>query len=149
MYFWKTKLLVDDLRNNSIEAKSLKNYYLASSIILTVGFYLSSIQPRENLAALATEAIATIALTILGLNAAFNANGGSVGVSFLNKVVSISFPLLIKVLVAGVALSIGLGVVDGAGASHAIREWVQSIGTTAITAVMYWRLAVHIRSTNA
>ena len=149
MYFWKTKLLVDDLRNNSMEANSLKNYYLASSLLLTVGFYLSSIQPRENLAALATEAIATIALTILGLNAAFHANGGSVGVNFLNKVVSISFPLLIKVLVAGLALGVGLGIMESSGAGHATREWIQSIGTTVITAVMYWRLAVHIRGTNA
>ena len=88
-------------------------------------------------------------MTILGLNAAFNANRGSVGVDFLNKVVSISFPLLIKVLVAGLALGIGLGIMDSSSASHATREWVQSIGTIAITAVMYWRLAVHIRGTNA
>ena len=114
-----------------------------------VSFYLSSLQPRENLAALFAEAMGTLAVTIVGLNAAFNANRGSEGVSFLNKVVSISFPLLIKVLVAGLALGIGLEVMGSVGVSQATREWFQSIVTTAIMAGMYWRLIAHVRSTSA
>lgn len=149
MYFWRTELLVDELQKNSIGENSLKNYYLATAILVTVSFYLALLQPRENLLALAAEASGTLAVTILGVNAAFNANRGSAGVDFLNKAISISFPLLIKVLVAGLVLGIGLAVMESSGVSQAAREWVQSIGTVAITAVLYLRLVVHIRNANA
>ena len=149
MYFWKTKLLVDELQNNSIGEKSLKNYYVATSILVTVGYYLAFLDPRENVLALAVEAVATIVVTIIGLNAALNANGGPSGVGFLNKIVSISFPLLIKVLGAGFALGIVLVVMESSGANQTDVEWVQSIASIAIQIVMFWRLVVHIKRTNA
>ena len=148
MYFWKTKLLVDELKQNSIDERALKNYYLATAILTLVGYYLALLQPRENVPALVVEAIGSIVVTIIGLNAAFNANGGSSGVHFLNKTVSILFPLLIKSVLAGFALGIVQAIFEGSGTNHSQFDWVLSIATIAIQVVVFWRLAVHVKSTN-
>lgn len=149
MYLWKTHLLVAELKANSINENSFKNYYLATSILVSVCYYLALLEPHENLPALAVEAIGTIVVTVLGINAAFKANAGVSGVGFLNKVVSIFFPLLIKIIVVGFALGILLVVLDQSGTNKSDAAWVTSISIIAIQVVMFWRLVVHVRNTNA
>jgi ABC-type antimicrobial peptide transport system permease subunit len=149
MYLWKTHLLVAELKANSINENSLKNYYLATSILVSVCYYLALLEPRENFLAHAVEAIGTIVVTVLGINAAFKANGGVAGSGFLNKVVSIFFPLLIKVFVASLALGVLLAVLEQSGTSKSETAWVTSISIIAIQIVIFWRLVVHVRNTNA
>lgn len=99
MYFWRTLQLVKDLRTEALGEADFKNYYLATSILVSICFYIALIEPRENMFALGLEAVGTALITILGINAAFKANGGSDGVRFVEKAIAISFPLLMKVLV--------------------------------------------------
>lgn len=149
MYFWKTHLLVEDLKNNSLDETNLKNYYLATSILISVCYYLAMMSPKAYPPAMVFEAISTIIITVLGINAAFKANGGPSGVHFLNKVVSITFPLLIKVLISGFVLGIFVEMLTIAGASQLQTDWVTSIAIVIMQIVLYWRLAVHVRRTNA
>ena len=95
MYFWRTSHLVQKLREGALGEADFKSYYLATSILTSVCFYLAILQPRESMFALAFEAIGAVAITIFGINAAFKANGGPEGARFVEKAVSISFPLLI------------------------------------------------------
>lgn len=149
MYIWKTHLLVADIKANSIDENGFKNYYLAASILISVCYYLALLEPHENSLALAVEAFGTIVATLLGINAAFKANGGVAGSGFLNKVVSIFFLLLIKVLVFSLALGALLFALEQSGANKSETEWVTSISIIATQVVMFWRLVVHVRSTNA
>jgi hypothetical protein len=148
MYFWNTKALVIQLQQNSVGEKSLMNYLLASSVVTLVFFYLSMIVPYENGFALMVEAIGTIVVTAVGLNAAFNANGGASGVGFLAKVVSISFPLTIKFFAASMALANVMAAFEGLGATRPQIDWITIFATTALQVIMFWRLAVHVKSTN-
>jgi len=95
--------------------------------------------------ALVTESLVTLLITIIGINAAFKANGGGTGTRFIEKAVLLSFPLLIKVMVAGLVVGVVTGVLEMAGTSKFQLEWGTSISIIAIEAVFYWRLVTHIR----
>jgi hypothetical protein len=147
MYFWKTHLLVESLRKAPIEQEVLKNYYLATSIFTSATYYLATLAPSENFLALAIEAIGTLVVTILGINAVFKANGGSRGVRFLEKIVLISFPLLIKVFVLGLAAGILIVVLRDSGSSNSEVAWFTAITVIAVQIGFFWRLVVHVRNT--
>jgi len=149
MYFWKTDLLVADLRKSALGEKDFKNYYLATSILIVVGFYLTMLEAREDMLALAIEAIGTLVVTVVGLNAAFTANGGPAGVRFLEKAVSISFPLLMRVVAAGFAMGFLIGALEIYGINKSQMEWVGTTAIIAIQGVFFWRLVVHVRSLHA
>jgi len=71
MYLWKTEQLVEDLRRSSLGEEHFKSYYLATSVFTSICFYLALLGPRENMPALATEALGAVIITILGINTAF------------------------------------------------------------------------------
>lgn len=149
MYFWKTRLLATELAKGPLEAGTLKNYYLATSILVLVSYYVALLGPRENLYALTAEAIGVLVATIIGLNAAFTANGGATGTRFLDKIIALSFPLLIRVLAAGFVLGLLVAILEAAELSKVQVEWVSSISTIAIQVVFFLRLVTHVRKTNA
>jgi ABC-type antimicrobial peptide transport system permease subunit len=149
MYFWKTDLLVAEFKANSINENNLKNYYLATSVLAFVFYYIALLEPHENYLALAVEAIGSITVSVLGINSAFQANGGVLGRGFLNKMISIFFPLLIKSFVAGLILGVLLAILFHSETDKSIITWVTSISVIAIQVVIYWRLTVHVRNTNA
>lgn len=149
MYFWKTSRLVAELKNGSLNESDLKNYYLATSLFFLVGYYLALLVPPENESALVVEAIGSIVVTILGVNYAFKANGGNAGSCFVNKAVSISVPLFIKVLVGGIVLGIVLVLLEGAGVGKSQSEWITSISIVVMEIGFFWRLITHIRNANA
>lgn len=140
---------MDSLRKIPTEQDVLKNYYLATSIFTSAIYYFATLAPSENFLALAIEAIGTVVVTILGINAVFKANGGSRGVRFLEKIVLISFPLLIKVFVFGLAAGILIVVLRGSGSNNSETGWFTAITGIAVQIVFFWRLVVHVRNTNA
>jgi len=149
MYFWKTDKLVEELKNHSLNSGNFKNYYLAASILTLIGYYLARLQMPTNMSAYAIEAIGTIGATIFGLNFAFKSNGGQSGNNFLDRAVSISFPLLIKTVVVGLALGFVQVFLEVNGFEKAVFEWLNSISIILIQIVFYWRLSIHLRRVNA
>lgn len=149
MYFWKTHQLVSDLTMGSLKERDLKNYYLATSFLISVAYYAALLGPRENLYALAVEAIGVLAVMIVGLNVAFTANGGASGTRFLEKIIAISFPLLVKFLIAGFVLGILVVLLEVAGLDTGQVEWVLSISTIVLQVAFFSRLVTHVKKTNA
>lgn len=149
MYFWKTSLLSEDLRSDLIDEASFKNYYLASSLLTAACFYLAILQPNQNFSALATEALGTLIVTILGINAAFAANGGASGARFIERIISLAFPLLIKVFIAGIGVGLIAGIFEILGMTKLLVEWGTAVSAIAIQVAFYLRLVTHIRRANA
>ena len=145
----ENSLISRRFEKNTIEPSVLKNYYLCSSLLYSACYYLALLAPPTNLAALAVEAIGILTTLFFGLNAVFKANGGSSGVGFLEKVVSLSVPLSIKVFVWGIALGILLEILKTLGFNKFQTEWLTSISVIFIQVIFFWRLAVHIKNTNA
>lgn len=149
MYFWKTDALVSELKQGSLSEENFKNYYLATSILTLIGYYLARLELPTNMSAFALEAIGSIGVAIFGLNIIFNANGGNSGSYFLNKTMSISFPLLMKTVIAGLALGVLQALCKIYGVEKDAIEWLNSISIIFIQIVFYWRLSVHIKRVNA
>lgn len=145
MYFWKTDILVNKVKSLSIDERAMKSYYLATSVLSVIGLYISMLGCTSATATL-IECIGGLLLTIIGINYAFNANGGSTGTRFLEKIIVISFPLMVKLFVASLIAGFAIGVVYG---DQLIGDWIEVIFILAAMSVFYWRLAFHIRHTNA
>lgn len=149
MFFWKTSRLVEDLRSGSLSERDFKNYYLATSIVTVISTCLLKLQPSQNALASAVEMVASVGITILGINAAFKANSGSAGSRFLEKSVAICFPLLIKAVVAAFFLGLCLAFWGGSnGIQLAQQEWANTTASLVIQAVFFWRLFIHVRNSN-
>jgi hypothetical protein len=156
MYFWKTQQLVNDLRAGPLDEGDLKNYYLISSVIISMVLSTSFMLPAdENMFVSALDAIGSIIITIIGINVAFMANGGSAGNRFIEKVVSISIPLLMKLFVSIVLLASVIVLlvfffvsVFGFEFDESQIEWIGAIASLVMQSVFMWRLTVHVGATN-
>lgn len=149
MYFWKTRLLAEHLKQNLLAEDHFKNYYLASTIFNVVFMYVAMLLSRENMLLLIVEAFAVLIVTVLGIKVAFKANGGVLGTRFMEKVVSLSFPLLIKTLVVSVVVGVAIGLGALSGVERTYLEWANAISVVAIQILFYWRLTTHIKYVNA
>jgi len=150
MYYWKTNTLAENLKNDEINQAEYKNYYIATSVLALVGYYLATLEPPETLYAVLFEAIGSILITIIGLNIIFRANGGDSGVGYLNRVVSLSFPLLIKVVVASFVLAIVLETLRELGSANSEQiDWLYSTSIVLIQVVFFWRIKVYVQYINA
>ena len=146
MYCWRTDRLVAQINSQSLNENDYKNYYLATTLVTLASFYLLIIQPSRGFLVSTVEMIATIVITIYGINSAFSANGGGDGSRFIEKALTISFPLTIKVLLAAFVLSMFIGVAGvGFGATLEQLDWVGVFVNVAIQGVFFWRLVTFMR----
>lgn len=147
MYFWNTGKLVKDLRDDNVSESEFKNYYLASSLLMMVSIYLAMAAPPENLTMLFVEAIGSIGITVFGINFLFKYNGGENGSNFINKTLSLSLPLMIKVFLTSFIVGIVVAVMEEASISAQIVEIANLVFVLLIQIVFFWRLAIHIHQT--
>ena len=148
MYLWKINNLVSELREESLTQENFKNYYLVTSVSLLLFSYLLALDTPTNLTHYWADAIGTILVTIVGLNLAFNANGGNTGKNFLNKTVSLAVPLMIRLGVAGTLVMIPFVVLEVFFSMSISEEWFLSIFTLSVNIIFFWRLVVHLKNTN-
>ncbi len=148
MYLWKINNLVADLREESLTQENFKNYYLVTSVSLLLFSYLLALDTPTNLTHYWADAIGTILVTIVGLNLAFNANGGNTGKHFLNKTVSISLPLMIRIIVASTLVILPLVVLELFFSVSISDEWFLSLFTLSLNIIFFWRLVIHLKNTN-
>ena len=149
MYIWNTSALADSLKSGHVKQKEYMKYYIYTGVLTLIGFYLSMLEPRETSYAIWFEAIGTIVITVIGLHIIFIENGGDEGTDFLNRVVSLSFPLLIKVVVAGFILAILLEILREFGLPAEQIEWLYSASIVFIQAIFFLRIRTHIKYINA
>lgn len=149
MYFWKTGSLVEDLKSNKVTERNFKNYYLASSLLMMISYYLAMTVPPENMTMILIEAVGSIGITVFGIDFVFKCNGGDSGSNFINKALCLSFPLMIKVFVAGFFIGFAVGIMEAASLFQQVIEIVYTGLVLLIQVIFFWRLAVHIQRVNA
>ena len=89
----------------------------------------------------------TIASSLLGPLYCYRANGGARGERFLDRYFSLGWVAVLRLLPAMMALSITLGVVEGAlGGADDGTTFSQALLTVLLLIVAYWRIGAHIRS---
>jgi len=149
MYIWKTKVLAEDLKSNSLSQNEYKKYYVATAVITLIGFYLSMFEPPEHYEPVIFEAICSIIITVIGINIIFKTNGGNNGTHFLNRAIPLTLPLMFKVIAASIVFGIALEVLRELGYTPLLISWSYSAFIVLIQIVVFWRINVHIKYINA
>ena len=149
MYIWKTNELSTDIKENKLTEKDWKQYFLASGILITLSMYMIQTVARTNINSLMIEAILMIAITIIGINIAFDANQKNQGTNFVARITALAFPLTIKIVAASFFLGIILGFLNEMDPiSTENEEWVYAVFTVLIQIIFFWRIKVHLTYIN-
>jgi hypothetical protein len=147
---WETGKLAEEIKNKSLTQNDIKNYYLTISLIGLINGYFAILEIPEAFSnALIFEAVSSIFITIIGLDVIFNANLGNQGTDYINRVVLLSFPLLIKVILISSLFVIAFGAA-GELDNYLIRDgWVVAIYSVITQIVVFWRIKIYIQYINS
>ncbi|MES2823480.1 MAG: hypothetical protein V4732_07755 [Pseudomonadota bacterium] len=147
MYIWKTENLATDIKNNAVGQSEWKKYYLAGSLFMTVAMYLVALAPRENITATLVEAVVVVGILIFGVSVTYQSNKGDAGVDYVARMIALTFPIMIKLILA----SFILGVI--AGFLGEILSLSEEVFTAAsgpiIQAIFFWRINFYIKYINS
>lgn len=150
MYFWNTKALAHELSNNTLKKKHYKNYYLVTAILVTCVYYYGMYSPYIDLRVIGVEAVITTSIMIIGIQSAYQANGGDEGQHFLGRITALSFPILMQTTVAGIIFGF---VVFGLYTTFNLYEtafddwyeWCISAFTISLQVLFFTRLVFYIK----
>jgi len=150
MYLWKTKNLAIRLKEDSLTQVEKKNQYIAMTVFTTIFMYIAIIGGGSDINLAVIEALLACVFAILGLNYLFSSNGGENGVRFIERVVLLSLPILIKVFLATFLVSIVFGFIAVAIGQAALAESYLPILllNLSLQLVYYWRVNVHLNFIN-
>ncbi|MDL1964271.1 MAG: hypothetical protein LWW98_08070 [Deltaproteobacteria bacterium] len=149
MYFWKTKQLAAFIKDAGLTENIRKNYYLATSILMLISIYLIALSPPKNYYAIIVEAVSALAITIIGIKTTFSANNGEKGSDYVGRMIVLSLPLVIKILVIGFLFGLIVGVYIGISGNSDVESWATMILSISLQAWFFWRLNIHLKCINA
>jgi len=106
MYWWKVSALAEDFREGRVGERERFKYYMAFTVLMTIGIVLASYAGQQftivNLALDALGAVVTIGGTVL----CYRANKRGDNADFIGRMICLTWPIGIKVLVLFVIASI-------------------------------------------
>lgn len=154
MYFWDSRRLAVDLRNDAVPASTLRNYFIALLILgapsVFYGLYAGGTPDVWD----AVRILGSIAIIIVGILRAYQTNGGDEGSRFIEKSVALLLPLGIQSFVLFGALFVAWVPVEQALSArlsadgNALASDLSSVlFEHALYAWLMWRLVVHIADT--
>lgn len=153
MYFWKTKELANQIKAGKISEEISKNYFIAYSVLIWIFSF-----PPENSGIISripliAGYILVAIITIVGINITFKTNKGNDGNNYIQRVIMLGLPIIIKLLIISfitafivnvIGLSIGFihqGTMD-------INPWVVCFVLVLWQLIFYWRLNIHLNYIN-
>lgn len=151
MYFWNTKALSRDIKNNQLSEKEWKNYYLAGSIFVTLSMYLVALRPASNINAVLIEAILMVVILIFGVSMTFKTHqaNNNCEASYIAKMTALSFPLMIKLFTLSFVVGLVFGIAEGTDlSSEFTHAWMYLLLSVSVQLLLFWRLNVHLSSIN-
>jgi hypothetical protein len=113
MYFWDSRRLAADLRNDAVSPAQLKNYLIVLAIIGMPTAVFSEIPPEGKRLWWGIYFAVAIAATVIGLNRAYKTNGGDQGLRFTEKVVALLLPLTLQTFVMIIVAELGVRSLQG------------------------------------
>ncbi len=118
MYFWRTNQLAEDLKNNNVTEREKMRYFLALTIVAMIGFYLTSLNlvlRNNNVSHVSSfvELVIGLLIATIGIRITFYSNKGNQGLDYLARVVCLSLPIIIKIVV--ITVFFGLTITLAAG----------------------------------
>ncbi|CAB1213210.1 hypothetical protein [Acinetobacter bouvetii] len=155
MYFWNVNQLIEDLKSNRITQAQYKNYYIASSILILLSFFLVVITPEQPVRLNFAVFLVNLGLLISWTNAIFKINGGENGQQFLNRYFALYLPIVLKTLVIFIAVIVLLDVVWMGFSERWSTEELEKINLYKDACIdpvfsffVYWRLYAAMQKLN-
>jgi hypothetical protein len=152
VYYWKTGQLASEIKNTGLEEATKKNYYLATTIVTLASIFVISVSSQKNLIFATLEFTAIILVSIIGIKITFTTNKGNSGIDYVGRMVALSFPLLIKLILFGIIFGLTIGFYAGFSKNTALSNflpWASSLVAVVIQIWYFWRLNIHLRHINA
>lgn len=154
MYFWDSRRLARDLRNDTVPASTLRDQFIGLLIIGAPVFVFGlSGDPRLDRWD-AIYLVGAIAIVIFGIRWAYRVNGGDEGRRFVEKSVALLLPLTIQSFVLLFVVFMGLQAVESALDSRLSpidKALMDNVSTLSINLLLHawlmWRLGVHLADT--
>ena len=151
MRIWRTNLLADEIKSNSLQDNEWKKYYLASTIYVTIMIYLTTLTPRTDTKVLLAELIAVIGVIIFGISTTYETNqkGNGNGENYISRMLALSFPLSIKVFTFSLLFGFCIGILSASQTiNNQLLVWLSSLFTVVVYILFFWRLNIHLGHIN-
>jgi hypothetical protein len=149
VYFWKTGQLASEIKQKGIEENDKKNYYLATTIVTLASMFIVSISAQKKIYVSLLEFACVLIISIIGIKTTFSTNKGNSGVDYIGRMVSLSFPLLIKLILFGFVFGFIVGFSAAINGNVAFVPWSVSLFTVVLQIWYFWRLNIHLKYINA
>ncbi|OBY75394.1 hypothetical protein [Acinetobacter gyllenbergii] len=157
MYFWNTKKLIDDLKNDRLTEQNYKNYYLISSAFMLIMMFAMRFAPIDDVLPNLIDAVLSIIILIAGVNFCFKANGGNQGKQFLNRLICLFLPIGVRFILVYLllftvfilAFIVTARFIDATQIPALIepyQKWVGFSISVIMQVMMYWRFCVALRA---
>jgi len=150
MYFWKIDKLESDLIKGAMSNADKFQYLLASTILIALGFEVSSFISESATITRVTESIIVVVATIVGTIWCYNRNGKGDNAEFIDRFICLSFPVGIRLIVyfstAYTAyMIIGYSLLRDAFAKYSeSTTFIDVIFTIGFELFFYWKLSSSI-----
>lgn len=150
MYFWKTKELALQLKENSVSETDQMKYLLSTTIIGLLGFELSSPSTVSPLSLSdympLLKFFLVLSITLMGFYETFKTNKANGGSNYLSRIVCLSLPIILKMILISLIYGffVGLLVINPNRASflfQALEVFLQIF--------FFWRLNTHLEIINS
>ena len=159
MYFWKTKALSEDIKNDKLSDNDWKNYYLVVLIVMGPLMLVAMASAAISINATLINAILSIVIIFFGVNKTFkthNVNGNSPS-RYIQNMIALTVPLTIKFYILSLFSGFFIGgfviAIISSGSSidpEQALEWLSCVvAAPAIQVLMFWRYNVHIQNINS
>lgn len=136
MYFWRDDLLFEDLQRSRVPEKDFLRYYLATSAVYVISMWVLDASTVPVTVWDHLEYGMILFFLIGGTSLAFKCYGPRK--YFVERLVALSFPLMVKMLLLGIA----------AGTGMALLHWDTPAASAALSLVLqcwfYHRLIRHM-----
>ena len=153
IHFFNTRSLATQLALGKVDELLTFQYFFANNILWTLTLYYGLLSGAKLSWLLVLEIVIVIVITVLGLRRAFDANGGPSGQGFVIRATCLLFPIGIKITVASIALGwvnyfLFPIIIDPMSFREPERVYdlVTLIWAPIFTAILFWRLRLHITS---
>ncbi len=150
-HFWSTEHLVVDLATGMLEPRLERTYMLLAGGLFTLTVFGASVNGGYMDWIALLDLVCMLAITLVGVNEAFKANGGTSGQQFILRLSTLSVPLGSRFFLLGIALNLlYLRVLPGVLTGGLVRDpelvysFLAFVTPLALTFAFYWRLAHHL-----
>ena len=152
MYFWNTKKLASDIKNNLVKAEDWKNYYLLPLIFASIFSIFENTFPVSlglNLNFIYLSEILYIGIFIFGINITFKSNLKKSGESYVARITALGFPIGVKLISASILIIfIAVIVISIFHFGKDFKEWFSLTLTCVMEIIFFWRINVYLKFIN-